>query len=54
MDDPFFMRGFKRLRDLPGDTERLIQRDRPTRNPLVQRLAVMLEALIWNRNVNLE
>ena len=37
MDDPLFMGGFERLRDLPGDGQRLVERDRSLRNPVGQR-----------------
>ena len=40
MNDPLFMRGFERLRDLLRDRQRLVDRDRPARNALRQVLAL--------------
>ena len=40
MDDPLLVRGFERLRDLPRDRQRLVERDRSTRDPLRQIVAV--------------
>jgi hypothetical protein len=40
VDDAFLMRRFQRFRELPGDDEGLIDRDRPTRNALVQALSI--------------
>ena len=34
MDDPLFVRGFERLGDLLRDRQRLVERDRPARDPL--------------------
>jgi hypothetical protein len=34
MNDPAIVRGFDRLRDLPGDGQRLVDRDRAARMPL--------------------
>ena len=39
MDDPLLMRGLKRIGDLLRDRQRLVQRQRPTRDPPLQILA---------------
>ena len=40
MDDPLFVRGFERLSDLLRDGQRLVERDRTTRNKLRQVVTV--------------
>ena len=40
MDDALLVRRFQRLRDLPGDGQRFVERDRATRDALRQVLAL--------------
>src|SRR6516162_4727296 len=40
MDDPLVVRGLERGRDLPRDRQRLVEWNRPSRDPLVEVLAV--------------
>ena len=39
MDDPLLVRRFERLGDLPRDRQRLVERDRPVRDPIGERRA---------------
>ena len=40
MDDTLLVRGFERVGNLPGDGQRLVERDGPARDPLRQVLAL--------------
>ena len=40
VDDPLLVRRFERLGDLPRDRQRFVERNRPARDPLGERLAL--------------